>query len=352
MNFLSHILVIYLLLLFFSPRGAMAEKNVVWGILNQSISLDIPDFLKDQADIRWFKGPTMIAKVNRNGVTSHSSGINNTVYEIFTNGTLKIKDLKKDSEQNYKVSVYHKNGTNVWEKELTLHVMEAVSKPEMTWNCTDGSVTCEVQSGTNVELTLFENETQPLKMGTTKKNGMRLKYTWSQKHPPLREFKCVAKNQVSEEWTVGQTSCTVKVWNIYHILSICGGGIILLIFLTLLISCFLRRKKQNKKTNVTDQNLEIHISRANKEERGRKLPQSPDHHPQVSGGRHPQQPRGHRPQSPGHRLQVPGRCPPVPGHRPQLQQKRPSPKVQQQSGPPLPRPRNQQKPPHQEKEKR
>ncbi|XP_020858358.1 T-cell surface antigen CD2 isoform X1 [Phascolarctos cinereus] len=351
MNFQSHFLVIYLLLLFFSPRGVTVEKNVVWGILTKSISLDIPDFLKDQDkdDIRWFKGPTLIAKVNQNG-GNHSFYLRDTIYEIFPNGTLKIKELEKNSEQNYKVSVYHKNGTNLLEKVLTLHVMEAVSKPEMTWNCTERIVICEVQRGTDAELTLFENGTQPLKMGTVKKEGMRLKYTWPKKYPPRKEFKCVAKNPVSEEWIVGQTPCTVKVWNIYHILSICGGVIILLIFLTLAISCFLRRKKQKKKPNVTDQNLEIKISRV-KEERGRKLHQSPGHHPQLAGGRHPQQPGGHRPQAPGQHLQVPGRCPPVPGHRPQQQQKRPSPKVQKQTGPPLPRPRNQQKPPHQEKEK-
>ncbi|XP_020858367.1 T-cell surface antigen CD2 isoform X2 [Phascolarctos cinereus] len=250
MNFQSHFLVIYLLLLFFSPRGVTVEKNVVWGILTKSISLDIPDFLKDQDkdDIRWFKGPTLIAKVNQNG-GNHSFYLRDTIYEIFPNGTLKIKELEKNSEQNYKVSVYHKNGTNLLEKVLTLHVMEAVSKPEMTWNCTERIVICEVQRGTDAELTLFENGTQPLKMGTVKKEGMRLKYTWPKKYPPRKEFKCVAKNPVSEEWIVGQTPCTVKVWNIYHILSICGGVIILLIFLTLAISCFLRRKKQKKKPN-------------------------------------------------------------------------------------------------------
>ncbi|XP_068946350.1 T-cell surface antigen CD2 [Petaurus breviceps papuanus] len=360
MNFQSHFLVIYLLLLVFSPGGAMVEKSIVWGILNQSISLDVPDHLQGQDidDIRWLKERILIAKVNRNGNVSNLYPINNPIYEIFPNGTLKIKVLEKDSGQNYQVSVYDKNGKNLGEKELTLHVMEAVSEPKMTWNCTDKSVICEVQNGSDAELTLFENGTQPLKMGTMKKEGMRLKYTWPKKYPPPREFKCVVKNQVSEEWAVGQTPCTVKVWNIYYTLSVCGGGIILSLFLTLLIYCFMRRKIQNQMRNVTDQNLESNISRINKEERSRKPPLSPDHHPQLSGGYQPQQPGGHRPQAPGHRpqapghrLQVPGRCPPGPGHRPQPQQKRPSPKAQQQSGPPLPRPRNQQKPPHQEKEK-
>ncbi|XP_072500567.1 T-cell surface antigen CD2 isoform X2 [Notamacropus eugenii] len=245
MNFQSHVLVIYLLLLFFSPKDVMAENNDVWGVLNQSILLNIPDLPKDQDkhDIRWYEGSTLIAKGNVNIPKANHESHN---YEIFPNGTLKIKKLQKTSEQNYKVSVYDKNGRNVLEKELTLHVIEAVSKPEMTWNCTEGSIICEVHNGTNAELILFDNGTQPLKMGNLNKEGMRLKYTWPKNDPLPREFKCVLKNQASEEWIVDQTPCTEKVWNIYHILSICGGGIILLIFLTLLISCLLRRKKQNK----------------------------------------------------------------------------------------------------------
>ncbi|XP_043860704.1 T-cell surface antigen CD2 isoform X2 [Dromiciops gliroides] len=328
----------------------MSEENVVWGILTQSISLDIPDFLKDWEvdEIRWLKGTSVIATTKKKGKNLVK---NETIYEIFSNGTLRINNLEKDSEHSYKLAVYHHNGTNLLEKVLTLHVMEAVSKPTMTWNCTKRSIICEVQNRTDAELTLFDNGTQPLKKGTVKKEGLSLKYTW-QGLPP-REFKCVVKNQVSEEWAVGQNPCTATVLDIYHILSICGGGVILLIFLALLISCCLRRKKQNKKTN--DQNLDINIPRLNMEERGRK---SPGHHPQLAGGRHPQQPGGrrpqtpcHHPQAPGHRLQVPGHCPPAAGHRPQPQQKRPSPKVQQQTGPPLPRPRNQQRPPHQGMEK-
>ncbi|XP_007485321.2 T-cell surface antigen CD2 isoform X1 [Monodelphis domestica] len=343
MNFL----VAYLILLFFPPRGAMTEDNVVWGALTQSISLDIPHFQQDGGadDIRWSKGQTVIAMLKQNELFFLKD---NTTYEISANGTLKIKELTSSFEGIYKVSVYHKNGTNLLEKTLALRVMKAVSQPVMTWDCTKRSVVCEVQNETNAELTLFDNGTQPLKKGTVKSEEMRLKYTWP--NLPPWQLRCVVKNKASEKEVVVQNPCTEKVLDIYHILSICGGGMILLIFLLLLIFCFQRRKKQ--KTN--DQNLEINISRVNKEERGRKLHQNPDQRPQVSGGRHPQHPSGHCPQAPGHHLQVPGHRPPVPCHRPQQQQqkqKRPSPKVPQQTGPPLPRPRNQPKPPHQEKGK-
>ncbi|KAM8999137.1 T-cell surface antigen CD2 isoform X1 [Sarcophilus harrisii] len=356
MNFQSHFVISHLLLLFFYPRDAMVEDDMVWGMLTKSISLDIPNFLNYQNvdDIRWFKGQTLIAKIKLNGEENKPLG-ENTDYEIFKNGTLKIKKLEKDSGQEYKVSVYDKDGKNLLDKILILHVIEAVSKPEITWNCTEKIVTCEVRNESDAELTLFDNETQPLKKGTLKTEKMRLKYTW--KYLPLKEFKCVVKNRVSEDWAVSQNPCTgvqltvEKTLNIYHILGICGGGIILSIFVVLLIFYFLRRKKQN------DQNVEMNISRVKVEGRGQKLPQSPGHHLQPHGGRHPQQPGGHRPQAPGyhpqgpgHRLQVPGHSPAVPGHRPQPQQKR-SPKVKQQTGPPLPRPRNQQKPSHQEKEK-
>ncbi|XP_074044637.1 T-cell surface antigen CD2 isoform X2 [Macrotis lagotis] len=305
MKFQSHLLVTYLLLLFFSPRGVMVEENMVWGILAQSISLDIPDLPKGQEidDIRWSEGQTLIGKVSSDKVTTGK----NTNYEIFINGTLKIRELKAVSEQNYTVSVYNKNGKNLLKKTLTLNVMEAVSKPEMTWNCTLKSIFCVTQNGTNPEMTLYINGTHPLKKGTLTKEGLKLKYTWEDPLP--REFKCVVKNKVSEEWVVGQPSCS-------------------------------------------DQNLECNSTRVNMEERSRKLHQSPGHHPQQSGGRHPQQPGGHRPQAPGHHLQVPGHCPPVPGHRPRPQPKRHPPNIQQQSGPPLPRPRNQQRSPHQEKEYR
>ncbi|XP_074044638.1 T-cell surface antigen CD2 isoform X3 [Macrotis lagotis] len=245
MKFQSHLLVTYLLLLFFSPRGVMVEENMVWGILAQSISLDIPDLPKGQEidDIRWSEGQTLIGKVSSDKVTTGK----NTNYEIFINGTLKIRELKAVSEQNYTVSVYNKNGKNLLKKTLTLNVMEAVSKPEMTWNCTLKSIFCVTQNGTNPEMTLYINGTHPLKKGTLTKEGLKLKYTWEDPLP--REFKCVVKNKVSEEWVVGQPSCSVRVLDIYHILSICGGGVILLIFLTLLISCCLRRKRQSNQTN-------------------------------------------------------------------------------------------------------
>ncbi|XP_074119287.1 T-cell surface antigen CD2 isoform X3 [Sminthopsis crassicaudata] len=244
MNFQSHFLVSHLLLLFFYPRDAMVEEDMVWGMLTKSISLDIPDFLNYQNvdDIRWFKGQTMIAKIKPNG-EENKPLVENTDYEIFKNGTLKIKKLEKDSGQDYKVSLYDKDGKNLLDKILILHVIEAVSKPEITWNCTEKIVTCEVRNGSEAELTLFDNETQPLKKGILKTEKMHLKYTWE--YLPLKEFKCVAKNRVSEDWAVSQNPCTVKTLNIYHILGICGGGIILSIFVVLLIFYFLRRKNQN-----------------------------------------------------------------------------------------------------------
>ncbi|XP_044531963.1 T-cell surface antigen CD2 [Gracilinanus agilis] len=336
------VLYYYTMSLLFFLTGAMAEDNVVWGVLTQSISLDIPNFQQDEGadDIRWFKELTLIAKIKQN---EHIFLRNNTTYEISANGTLKIKELTSLSGGSYKVSVYHKNGTNLLEKILILHVMKAVSQPIMTLDCTKRSVICEVQNETNAELTLYDNGTQPLKKGTVKSEEMRLKYTWPDLPP--RQFRCVVKNKASEKEVVEQNPCTEKVLDIYHILSICAAGMILLIFLLLLIFCFQRRKKQK----ADDQNVEINISRVNKEEKGRKLHQNPGQHPQLSGGRHPQQPSRPRPQATGHRLQVPGHRPPVPCHHPQQQHqqlRRPSPKVQHQTGPPLPRPRNQPKPPH------
>ncbi|XP_037682205.1 T-cell surface antigen CD2 [Choloepus didactylus] len=331
MNLPCQILASYLLIFNFSTKGAFPDKNgVIWGALDHDFYLDIPDFKANHSisDIQWKIGTTRIARFTKSKATSMET------YEVFSNGTLKIKNLMRNYSNTYRVNVYDQKGKNMLEKAFELKILEAVSKPVISWNCSNKSLTCEVIKGSEIELKLYKNKKKL-------KDILQKVITYNWIPSSNLSFKCTASNKVSEETSVVDIRCSEKGLTIYHIISICGGGFILILCVALLIFCINNRKKQNRRRNAEE--LEIRAHKITADERGRRPLQTPGSTPQKPAASQPPAPPGHRSQAPGHRPVPPG---PRAQHQQQKRLQPPlGPQVPQQKGPPLPRPRVQQKPP-------
>uniref|UniRef100_K7GSI1 T-cell surface antigen CD2 n=3 Tax=Sus scrofa TaxID=9823 RepID=K7GSI1_PIG len=328
----------FLLIFIVSNKGTVSQiTEVVWGIVDQDINLDIPELSKhDNVDhIRWQKNENKIAEFKKNKETHPVKD----TYMMLPNGTLRIKDLKRDDEGIYKVTVYATDGKHMLERKFDLQILDGVSKPVISWSCANKTVTCEVAEGSDPKLKLYVNK-------STAREGRQkvILWKWNTKWSTL--FKCVASNNASEQISMVTISCTGQGLDIYLIIGICGGGTVFLIFIALLIFYTSKRKKQSSRRN--DEELEIRAKRASPEERGRK--------PHPFPGSTPQNPViSQTPPMPGHRSQAPTPRPGPPGPRVQHpQKKRPPPtpgtQVHQQKGPPLPKPRVQTKPTHEAKE--
>ncbi|XP_062049491.1 T-cell surface antigen CD2 [Lepus europaeus] len=314
----------------FSTKGAASsgtkvssDPMVVSGALDHDVELRIPDFSMsdDTDDIRWVRGESRVAQFQKGKVTFSLNG----TYELIENGSLKIKQLNRQSNSSYKVNIYNTKGECVLEKTFELKVLESVSKPKLSWDCSNVTLTCEVVRGTDAELILSLDG----KSLRTQQKIITHKWAtgWSM------TANCTANNSVSEESTVIVADCSGKGLHIYLIIGICGGGFLLMVFVALLIFCISKRKKQNSRRSEEQQ--EMRAQRAAAEERARKLPPIPASTPANPAAPQPPPPSGHRPLPPAHRAQ----------HQ---KQKRPPPsgtQAHQQRGPPLPRPRVQPKPP-------
>ncbi|XP_006899651.1 PREDICTED: T-cell surface antigen CD2 [Elephantulus edwardii] len=322
-----------LLIYNFPTEGAVPEKTVSqWGKLYHNIHLDGPDLntdepsLDDMDNVRWYMGQnkTKIGQFKR-GMQPQSSKI----YEVFENGTLEIKNLTRNSDNIYTAEIFNKSGVNVLVKTIYLKVLEVVSKPQILYNCDNRTLTCKVTKGSDPELQLSQN-------GSILENGAKtiITYTWTSNQS--LNFICTASNNVSREDNEENIQCPEKGLNIYLILTVVGGGIVVFIFVALLIFCIGKKRKQNDERN--DEDPEIRAHRITTEEKVRKPHQIPGSTFQKPATSQPPPPPSHRPRPVGNRVQQ------------QQQQKRPLPpqsvtQVHLQKGPPLPRPRAHQKPP-------
>ncbi|XP_015102976.1 T-cell surface antigen CD2 [Vicugna pacos] len=339
MSLACNILASCLLIFTVSTKGAVSEnKQVISGILNHDINLDIPDFQMSDSvdDIQWSRSGTKVAQFKRNKTPQQIMDR----YMILTNGTLKIKDLKSTDRDTYKVAVYNTQGKHVLDKLFDLKILEMVSKPVISWSCTNRTLICEAARVNGSKLELYINESK------VREDQQIIKYRWNTKWKA--SVKCVSSNEVSKETNAMPIRCSEKGLDIYLIIGICGGGTVFLVFVALLIFYISKRKKQSRRRN--DEELETGVNRVTPaEERGRKSYQIPGSTPPNPAMSQTPPTPGHRPQTPAHRPQAPAHRPGPPGPRVQHAQKKrppPTPGTQghQQKGPPLPKPRVQSKP--------
>ncbi|XP_047583997.1 T-cell surface antigen CD2 isoform X3 [Lutra lutra] len=333
MSLAYQVLASSLLIFIVSTKGAAHEHKIVWGTLGLDFELNISNFQMNDSidDILWDNGKARIARL-KGGKLKETSGR----YNVSTNGALRIKQLKTEDHDTYKVTIYDKIGKNVLTKTFQLIIQEAVSEPVMFWTCINRSLTCEIRSGTDPELRLHLDN-RPLDNAVAKTISRKIATNrWMTKQSML--FNCTAKNKVSEQSRTMTINCSEKVLDIYLIIGICGGGLIFFIFVILLIFYINKRRKQN------DEELEVRTCRVTSKERRQKPRQVPGAAPQNPAVCQPPPPPSHRPQAPCPR-------PPPPSHRVHHHPQKKAPpasatQVHQQKGPPLPRPRVQPKPPH------
>ncbi|XP_070251885.1 T-cell surface antigen CD2 [Myotis yumanensis] len=331
MNFACTILASCLLIFIPSTKGVTPiATKVQEGILYHDIVI-IPDSPKEGniQDIEWEKNKKrIIRRINGNINTQQKEK-----YQVFENGTLKIKHLQRNDSDIYEVNLYNSDGRNIWMQRFDLKILERVSKPVINWNCANATITCEVTQGTDPKITLYRYRTK------IKEGQKIIRYKGAIK--PIALFNCTATNGVSEETIVVNIDCSEKGLDIPLIVGICGGGVFFLLFVALLILFISKRKKQHRRENGGK--LELRAHRTTSEERSRRPNQIPASAPPKAAASQAPPPPGHHPQAHGPR-------PPPPGHRAQHQQQRrplpcPGAPVHQQKGPPLPTPRVQPKPP-------
>ncbi|XP_065783227.1 T-cell surface antigen CD2 [Muntiacus reevesi] len=331
MNLACEILASFLLIFTVPTKGEDPESTVVWGALDHDLILDIPDFQRRDtvADIQWNRNKEKIARIRKDKLLYYQTN----KYVMFTNGTLKIKSLMRNDSDLYKVEVYNSDGVNLLSKTFDLKSQEMLSGPEINWTCTNRTVSCKVENGSDPKLELFLNKS------SVQRGPQRLiTYKWNIKWN--KTFKCVASNHVDKKVSMVTVMCPDEGLDLYLIIGICVGGTVLLIFVALLICYISKRKKQSHRRD--DEQLEITAQKATLEERGRKPHQIPVSTPANPG-------MSQTPPVPGHRSQPPAHRPRPLAPRVQPQQKRllptPGTQVHQQKGPPLPKPRVQTKPP-------
>ncbi|XP_044092426.1 T-cell surface antigen CD2 [Neovison vison] len=337
MSLASQVFTSSLLIFIVSTKGAAHEHKVVWGTLGLDFELNISNFHMNDGidDIRWESGKTRIAQL-KGGKLKEVSG----KYKILTNGALRIKQLKREDHDIYKVTIYDSIGKNLLTETFQLIIQEAVSEPVMFWTCTNRSLTCEIRSGTDSELILhLDNRLVDNAMAKTISRKIATN-RWMTEESML--FNCTAKNNISEQRRTMTINCSAKVLDIYLIIGICGGGLVFFVFVILLIFYLNKRRKQNDRRH--DEELEVRTCRVTSKERRQKPRQVSGAAPQNPAVCQPPPPPSHRPQAPCPR-------PPPPSHRVHHHPQKKAPpasatQVHQQKGPPLPRPRVQPKPPH------
>ncbi|CAO2599409.1 T-cell surface antigen CD2 [Lemmus lemmus] len=326
-------LISFLLLFSISSKGAVSgDRSIIWGALGHDINLTIPNFrVTDTDEVRWEKGRSLVAQFNgKTGKPFQQT----EAFEILKNGALRIKTLRREDNGTYSVTVYGADGSSKLQKAFDLRVLERVSKPEISWECSNTTLTCKVREGTDLELKLYRGKT----LLTSLSQKKIITHKWISLNAP---FKCNAKNRVSEESITAEVSCSGKGLHFYVIVGACAGGLLFLVLGALFTFCICKRRKQNRRRK--DEELEIKPPRMSTMERGPK--------PHLTPAAAAQNPASSQaPPPPGHHLQTAGHRPLPPSHRTRehQQKKRPPPsgtQTHQQKGPPLPRPRVQPKPP-------
>ncbi|KAM5256066.1 T-cell surface antigen CD2 [Ctenodactylus gundi] len=341
----------FLLIFSFSIKGAIStHTGVVWGALGQDIHLQIPGFHMSAVvdDIRWDKGETKVAQFRKG---KGSAPLHET-YEIFPNGTLRIKDLKRNHSSMYHVAVYNTDGKLVLEKTFDLKVLvypfTFVNQLRLLAKDTaaENPLKVAVDGEEDNYFRSLELRSSHLREGLCVLNSL---YTQTLMHHRVLCSLNLMKRAGGPAALLGtsyqQHQCKEKSArkgiDLYVLLGICGGGVLLLVFVVLVIFYISKRKRQNSRR--CDEGMEISTHRATTKEGARKPSQAPVLPTPTPAA-------SQTPPPPSHRSQGPRQQPLPPTHRVlQRPQRRPPPsgsQVHQQKGPPLPKPRVQQKPPH------
>lgn len=97
-----------------------ADSGIIWGALGHDINLTIPGIQGTKVDeVRWVKGGNLVAQSKRN-----TKGFSKSeAFEILADGSLHIKQLKRDDNGTYDVEVYDVHGKSKLQKAFRLRIL-------------------------------------------------------------------------------------------------------------------------------------------------------------------------------------------------------------------------------------
>ncbi|XP_026861934.2 T-cell surface antigen CD2-like isoform X1 [Electrophorus electricus] len=223
----------------------LEEDSVTFELLYKS-----PEKMKD---IKWKheQSNTIVARRNK-------GQISNVWGEIAENGSLNIKQIKRNYNGSFTVDAYDEFGSLLLKATTILCVYEKILKPAVNFTCAKGrpKLTCEFKN--NKELTIiWRKDGKEFRRGTSDQeqvikteNG---KYQCTVSNP--------AHNDTSKEIT---TDCSTNesdklfgfdFWVMLALLA--GGGGLVILLIILLITCAWQRCKQQEKRQQDIQELRL-----------------------------------------------------------------------------------------------
>ncbi|XP_063734137.1 T-cell surface antigen CD2 [Eleginops maclovinus] len=266
--------------------------------------------------------------------------------DVYQNGTLRLKSVKKSNEGTYKPEVNAANGQKVVKglKTIRLCLLERVQKPSVTFECKSPNVVFKCMP----TISKPERKFEWLKDDKVVAN---VKYwTKNAKEVQYHSFRCNVSNKVSFSISDALTHTCIKSFfpekflglNTWIFVGI-GGGVVLLLIILVIICCVrTRRKKRLRLKAVGEMRLDWATERQLQHQNAQNRPPDhppPHHHPQQQHPAGHTGPRQHRSKrDPQQRPRVPDGHP-QPSPRKAAQVPRPAEKVDEEQPPPLPQPR-------------
>ncbi|KAJ8332286.1 hypothetical protein SKAU_G00427120 [Synaphobranchus kaupii] len=222
--------------------------------------------------------------------------------DITSDGSLLLKDLKASDNGEYLGETFNSAGKSHKSKEKKICVIERVTKPTVHLDCEKNTLTCHIESKTQVKISWKEN-----------KNVLQSKTRNTILFEPEKKYSCTIKNDVSEETSneieincsdrtlgPGKTLFGLDFWIMILILAVGGSLLLILVLVTVVCIC---RRRRHKQTLVRDEE-ELRLANLTHSPQ----PHPPGHHhhqappPKSHSGDQPPalpKPRGHnRPRAP------------------------------------------------------
>ncbi|XP_053312877.1 T-cell surface antigen CD2 [Spea bombifrons] len=252
------------------PTGRVT--GTFYGAVNGSVVLDVPPTPgRDVFEVRWKdSNDKLMGKLKKSDEKPLLGG--QCGCDVHKNGSLHLLQLRAPGERIYTVTTYNAAGRQIHNGTVRLVVIEKVNTPLIGYNCSNTKVrvTCWVSGGTDPEIDIkwdgqvkarLKSRSLETSIGHMGKAGT---------------VTCRAKNPVSDQEQAMEVNC-LKVWSLYMILAVVGGGVVFIIFLILLIYCV--RLKCNKRRGRKDEEVSITYQPAGHRIQQRQLPEPPTGRP-------------------------------------------------------------------------
>ncbi|XP_041835246.1 T-cell surface antigen CD2-like isoform X2 [Melanotaenia boesemani] len=284
MKMASLLIITMSLLCFHVIKGC--DINAVTG---GSIIVPVKEKLEPTDTVKWIFNKHIIFRESASEVIAGKKS------SVTTDGYLKLKDVQKKDEGEYKSEINDDNGISKAVSIKRLCVFDPVRKPKVNMNCRNETVT----------LTCIFNEKEASHQWY--KNGLPLKnekktLTEEAKKVQSDSFFCNVSNKVSSDVSdsvkislikdcIKHTgfSFPEKLFGISIWIFIGGGGGIVLVLIIIVIFCCVRARRKKHMRLMDEQELRLEWSNPDQKRFQRSLPTPPEQHPPYEQRRRQQQ---------------------------------------------------------------